>query len=69
VSAVTRSKDDTKVVLEVSGAPYTVVVRRSQAADEYQLTCRALRANPIPVYTVVAVEPGSLVPGGRSPVV
>lgn len=69
VSAITRSKDDTKVVLEVSGAPYTVVVRRSQAADEYQLTCRALRANPIPVYTVVAVEPGSLVPGGRSPVV
>jgi hypothetical protein len=69
VSTVTRSDDDTSVVLDVSGAPYTVVVRRSQAAEEYQLTCRALRSNPVPAYTVVAVERGSLVPGGRSPAV
>jgi hypothetical protein len=56
VTSVTRSGDDTSVVFDVSGATYTAVVRRSHATDEHLLTCRALRTNPVPAYTVVAVE-------------
>jgi hypothetical protein len=66
VASVTRSGEDTSVALDVSGAAYTVTVRRSLAAEEYQLTCRALRPHPVPAYAVMAIEPGSVAPGGRS---
>jgi hypothetical protein len=56
VTAVTRTDDATSVRLEASGSTYTVRVRRSQPAEEHQLTCRALRTNPVPAYDVVAVE-------------
>ena len=55
VTAMTRTGDITSVRLEASGSTYTVRVR-SQLGQEQQLTCRALRANPVPAYDVVAVE-------------
>jgi hypothetical protein len=66
VLSLTRSGDHTSVVFDVSGATYTVVMRRGQTADEHLLTCRALRPNPVPEYTVVAVEAGVVVSGGPS---
>lgn len=56
VTAMTRNGDDTSVRLEAAGSSYTVHVRRSRPDDEYQLTCRALRPNPVPAYDVVAID-------------
>jgi len=61
--ALARTGDVTSVGLQASGSTYTVRVRRSQPAEEHQLTCRALRTNPVPAYDVVAVEPDAPIPG------
>lgn len=58
-----RSDDVTSVRLQASGSTYIVRVRRSQPAEEHQLTCRALRTNPVPAYDVVAVESETPIPG------
>ncbi len=57
VTAATTSAGETRVELEVAGAPYAVVVRRS-TGEQHQLTCRAVRTNPAPTYAVVSLSPG-----------
>jgi hypothetical protein len=61
--STTRSGAETTVVFDVAGAAYTVRVLRHLHPDEEQLTCRALRGNPVPAYDVV-----SLTPGGDAPI-
>jgi hypothetical protein len=56
VIEVTRSGDETSVRFESSGSTYLVRVRCERPSAEYQLTCRALRTNPIPAYDVVDIE-------------
>jgi hypothetical protein len=51
----TRSEQDTTVRLEVGGASYDVLVRRSQPEDRHQLTCRAAHPNAAPSYQVVSL--------------
>jgi hypothetical protein len=56
VTEVERSGEETSVRLESSGAAYDVRVRCGQSSAEHQLTCRALRANPVPEYDILAID-------------
>jgi len=47
--------DDTHASFDVSGTTYAVQVRRTLGAAE-QLTCRALRDNPVPMYEVMDLK-------------
>ena len=53
---VERRGDDRHVRLAAAGTSYDVVVRVSEEPEQQRLTCRALRDNPQPAYTVVSVE-------------
>jgi hypothetical protein len=58
--SVARSRDDSRVTtvrLDVDGTAYDVVLRLTHAAGEQQLTCRALRPDPVPVHEVLSVRP------------
>jgi hypothetical protein len=53
-----RSGDLTRVVFDVAGRQYDVRVRTFVDRDaEHQLTCRAVRRNPVVVHDLVAIEP------------
>ncbi len=52
-----RSGAETAVSFDVDGTAYDVRVRRTSGAAA-QLTCRATRGNPTPVYEVLEVAPG-----------
>jgi hypothetical protein len=55
-----RSRDDSRVTtvrLDVAGTAYDVVLRLTHAAEQQQLTCRALHPDPVPVHEVLSVSP------------
>jgi hypothetical protein len=57
--SVARSRADSRVTtvrLDVDGTAYDVVLRLTHAAEE-QLTCRALRPDPVPVHELLSVSP------------
>ena len=54
--SVRRDDDLDEVVLDVRGAGYQVLVRRS-AGEAAQLTCRAVRTSPLPRLEVQAIRP------------
>src|SRR4051794_27310644 len=60
--SATRSGAETSAVFDVAGSPYTVLVRRHLVPNDHQLTCRALRGNPVPAYDVVSLNSGNRPP-------
>ena len=57
--SASRSGADTSVRLDVDGTAYDVLVRRTDSGQQHQLTCKARRLDPIPVYDVLEVSPAS----------
>jgi hypothetical protein len=60
---VRSDADLSQVSFAVDAATYAVQVRRRTDAAQ-QLTCRALRDNPVPAFEVVAIAAGTDVPPG-----
>jgi hypothetical protein len=51
-----RVDADTRLVLDVAGTSYDVVVRRGSSMERHQLTCHAAHPNPIPTFEVVSIS-------------
>jgi hypothetical protein len=51
------SGPETRVVLELAGTAYDVLVRRTVSEERHRLTCQAVRDSPIPSYEVVSLSP------------